>query len=193
MTKVAVWCRHEGDNVIGIGPHIPWRVSSDFKRFRRITEGQNVLAGEKTYESFPNRTLPNRKIFVLTFNPEYEVSDLQNHIAITDVKSLKDFAGDLYIAGGASVYKLFMTGEVWLKPDVIVDCAYQGELNPELKGEKIDITPCIDEMNKKYHRITMSYELDNIITTVWVKKGDFVDQSVIKRILKAIEADGENK
>ena len=193
MTKVAVWCRHEGDNVIGIGPHIPWRVSSDFKRFRRITEGQNVLAGEKTYESFPNRTLPNRKIFVLTFNPEYEVSDLQNHIAITDVKSLKDFAGDLYIAGGASVYKLFMTGEAWLKPDVIVDCAYRGKLNPELKGEKIDITPCIDEMNKKYHRITMSYELDNIITTVWVKKGDFVDQSVIKRILKAIEADGENK
>ncbi len=193
MTKVAVWCRHEGDNVIGIGPHIPWRVSSDFKRFRRITEGQNVLAGEKTYESFPNRTLPNRKIYVLTFNPEYEVSDLQNHIAITDVKSLKDFAGDLYIVGGASVYKLFMTGEAWLKPDVIVDCAYQGELNPELKGEKIDITPCIDEMNKKYHRITMSYELDNIITTVWVKKGDFVDQSVIKRILKAIEADGENK
>lgn len=193
MTKVAVWCRHEGDNVIGIGPHIPWRVSSDFKRFRRITEGQNVLAGEKTYESFPNRTLPNRKIFVLSFNPKYEVSDPQNHFVITDIKALKDFEGDLYIAGGASVYKLFMTGETWLKPDVIVDCAYQGGLNVELKGEKIDITPCISEMNKKYHRITMPFELDDIITTVWVKKGDFVNQAVIKRILKAIETDGENK
>ena len=191
MTKVAVWCRHEGDNVIGIGPHIPWRVSSDFKRFRRITEGQNLVAGEKTYESFPNRTLPNRKIYVLSFNPEYEVSDPQNHFVVTDIKAFKDFEGDLYISGGASVYKLFMTGAAWLKPDVIVDCAYQGELNPDLQGEKVAITPCIDEMNKKYHRISAPHELDNIVTTVWVKKGDFVDQAVIKRILKAIEADGE--
>ena len=193
MTKIAVWCRHDGDNVIGIGSQIPWRVSSDFKRFRRITDGQNLVAGEKTYESFPNRTLPNRKIFVLTFNAEYEVSDKQNHFVVTDLKAFKDFEGDLYVAGGASVYKTFMTGAEWLKPDVIVDSVYHGELNPELKGEKIDITTCINEMNAKYHCVSAPYDLDNITTAVWVKKGDFVDQAVIKRILKAIEADGENK
>ena len=45
MTKVAVWCRHKDDNIIGIGPQIPWHVSSDFKRFKRITEGKNLVAG----------------------------------------------------------------------------------------------------------------------------------------------------
>ena len=67
MTKIAVWCRHKEDNIIGIGPNIPWHISSDFKRFRRITENACITCGQTTYESFPNRTLPNRKIYVLTF------------------------------------------------------------------------------------------------------------------------------
>lgn len=191
MTIVAVWCRHKDDNVIGIGANIPWRVSSDFKRFRRLTEGQNLVAGEKTYESFPNRTLPNRKIYVLSFNPDYEVSDAQNHFVVTDVKEFQDFKGALYLAGGASVYKTFMTAVPKLLPDIVVDSVYQGELNPELQGEKIDITSCVETLHKKYQKISNDYEEDGVVTSVWLKKGDFVDCSVIKHIFNAIENKGE--
>ena len=191
MTKVAVWCRHQGDNIIGIGPQIPWHVSSDFKRFKRITEGQNIVAGEKTYESFPNRTLPNRKIYVLTFNPDYEVSDSKNHFIVTNINEFKDFEQDLYISGGASIYKLFMSSSEKLMPDIVVDSMYKGELTPNLTGPKIDISECIDILQKKYFKISIDYEQDNITTTVWVKKGDFVEQSVLKRIVYAIENNGE--
>jgi len=193
MTIVAIWCRHTGDNVIGIGQNIPWHVSSDFKRFRRITEGGIVLAGERTYESFPNRTLPNRKIFVLTFNPAYEVSNKENHFVITGVDALKNVDEPIYLSGGASVYKAFMTGVFELMPDVVVDCVYQGDLNADLKGQKVDITPCVDALKEKYEQISKDYLEDNIITRVFVKKGDFVDQAVIKHILSAIENKGENK
>ena len=57
MTKIAVWCRHDGDNLIGIGAKIPWHIPSDFRRFRKLTESEALVVGEKTYESFPNRTL----------------------------------------------------------------------------------------------------------------------------------------
>jgi len=33
--------------------------------------------------------------------------------------------------------------------------------------------------------------LDNILTTVWVRKGEFVEQSVLKRIIEAIEKEDE--
>lgn len=191
MTKIAVWCRHQNDNIIGIGAHIPWHVSSDFKRFKRITEGKNIIAGEKTYESFPNRTLPNRQIYVLTFNADYEVSDSKNHFVVTNVKDFQEFEQDLYISGGASVYKLFMTSNNKLMPDIVVDSMYKGELNPNLEGPKIDITTCIDILKSKYIKISPDYELDNIITTVWVKKGDFVEQSAVKHIIEAIENKGE--
>lgn len=188
--KIAVWCRHKDDNVIGIGPHIPWRISSDFKRFRRLTEEQYLVAGQTTYETFPNRTLPNRKIIVLTFEADYEVSDPENHFVVTDVKQLKEFEHDLYISGGSSIYKLFMTNESdKLRPDIVVDSMYCGELNPELEGVRVDITPCIEAMKKNYRQISKDYELDNIITTVWVKKGAFIEQSTLKHIIEAIEAD----
>lgn len=105
MTKVAIWCRHKGDNIIGIGPHIPWHVKSDFRRFRRITTGQALAAGQKTYESFPGRTLPDRRIFVLTPEENYEVSDPEKHFVVNDVRFFKDFEEDLYIVGGATIYK----------------------------------------------------------------------------------------
>lgn len=191
--KIAVWCRHKDDNVIGIGPNIPWRISSDFKRFRRITEGQYLVAGEKTYESFPNRTLPNRKIMVLTFNADYEVSDKQNHQVVTDIRQFKDFEPDLYVVGGASVYKAFVTGTAKLQPDILVDSMFCGELNPELSGDKVDITPCIEIMRKHYRQISQEYELDNVITTVWIKKGAFVEQATLKHIIEAIEAEMPEK
>ncbi len=187
MTKVAVWCRHKGDNIIGIGPKIPWHVPSDFKRFRRITKGQNLVAGETTYETFPNRTLPERKIYVLTLNPDYEVSDKENHFVVNDIREFKDFPEDLYISGGATVYRLFMTGGAKLLPDIIVDCEYQGDLPTGLPGQPVDITPCVEVMRQKYRQMSADYELDNIITRVMVKKGDFVEQSVLKKIIEAIE------
>ncbi len=189
MTKVAVWCRHKGDNVIGIGPHIPWHIKSDFKRFRRITEGQNLVAGETTYETFPNHTLPNRKIYVLTLNPDYEVADSANHFVVNNINEFKDFPEDLYISGGATIYKLFMSGGAKLMPDIVVDCEYQGNLPTDLDGKPVDISACVDVLQRQYRQMSQDYELDNIITRVYVKKGDFVEQSVLKRIINAIEED----
>ena len=51
MTKVAIWCRHETDNLIGIGTDIPWHIPSDSKFFADVINGQDVVFGRKTYES----------------------------------------------------------------------------------------------------------------------------------------------
>ena len=162
MTKVAVWCRHDGDNIIGIGSEIPWHIKSDFQRFRRITTGQNVVAGQSTYESFPNRTLPDRNIYILSFETDYQVTDPEHHFVVNDVNFFKDFEQDIYVSGGASIYKLFMTGGPKLMPDIVVD------------------------LNQKYKQIFPDFDLDNITTRVMVRKGEFVEQSVLKRIILAI-------
>jgi len=134
--------------------------------------------------------LPNRKIYVLTLNKNYEVSDKENHFVVSDINNFQEFEQDLYISGGATIYKLFMNKHEKLMPDIVVDSMYKGEINPDLKGDKIDISECIEIMSKKYFKISSDYEEDNITTTVWVKKGDFVEQSVLKRIILAIENKG---
>ena len=183
MTKIAVWCRHKNDNIIGIGPNIPWHIPSDFKRFRRITEKASITCGQTTYESFPNRTLPNRKIYVLTFDEQYGVSDADNHFVVNDFKKLPNMKEPLYVCGGASIYKLFMQND---NIDVVVDSCYQGDINTELEGQPVDITQCIDVMYDKFEKVSPDYDEDNVITTIWVKKGVEVDKEVINHFTLSI-------
>lgn len=184
MTKIAIWCRHDGDNIIGIGPKIPWHIPSDFKRFRRITEGTCIVCGRITYESFPNKTLPNRKIYVLTSDAEYQVSDEKNHFVVNNARELKNFEEPLYICGGAGVYKTFMHKQA---PEIIVDCCYHGDITSGLEGQPVDISECIEIMKQKYRQISPDYTEDNVVTTVWIKKGEFVSQEVLKHITLAIQ------
>ena len=72
-----------------------------------------------------------------------------------------------------------------LMPDVIVDCKYLGAVDA-LEGPRIDITPCIETMEKKYLKMSPDYEQENVLTSLWVKKGDFVDQGVLKKLINII-------
>jgi dihydrofolate reductase len=47
------------NGVIGRGGALPWRLSDDLKRFRRITSGKPVIMGRKTYDSI-GKPLPDR-------------------------------------------------------------------------------------------------------------------------------------
>lgn len=186
MTKIAIWCRHEGDNVIGIGAEIPWNIPSDSRRFRNLTKEKTLVVGKKTYESFPNRTLPNRRLIVVTRQPDYEVSDSQNHRIVSDLKSLKDYPEDLYISGGAVIYDAFFE-EPALRPEIVVDCVYHGALKDGISGESASVDKSVTVLEKKYMPLSQHFEMDNVTTTVWLLKGAFVAQNVVKEILQYLE------
>ncbi len=190
MTVVAMWCRHEGDNLIGIGACLPWRVESDVKRFLAVVKGQAVVCGRKTYESLPNRTIEGSKMFVLTAQDEYEVADEHNHKIISGQKALADFEEDIYVVGGAQVYQLFMTGKEKLKPQIVVDCVYGGEVMA-IEGARVEISDSVAIMEKGYRRVSPYYVLDGVRSAIYIRKGEFVEQSVLKRIVSVLETGAE--
>jgi dihydrofolate reductase len=63
------------DEQRGIGHHggLPWRLSTDMKRFKAITMGHHVIMGRKTYETI-GRPLPGRTMIVITRNKAYEAN-----------------------------------------------------------------------------------------------------------------------
>ena len=75
-------------------------------------------------------------------------------------------------------------------PDIVVDCVYQGEIAPELT-DLINVNKSVEVLEQKYFALPQRFELDNVITTVWLKKGDFVEQSVVKNILTYLENEGK--
>ena len=53
------------NGVIGSGNDIPWRIPEDWRRFKRLTIGQVLVMGRKTYDSI-GRPLPGRTTLVIT-------------------------------------------------------------------------------------------------------------------------------
>ena len=62
------------NRVIGSGNKIPWHLPEDFKWFKKMTTGNVVVMGRKTFESI-GKPLPNRKSLVLTRHPQRLIKD----------------------------------------------------------------------------------------------------------------------
>jgi len=99
------------NNVIGRQGDLPWRLSADLQRFKRLTMGHAILMGRKTWESI-GRPLPGRTSVVITRQVNYETGfeevlvakDLEQALILTEGA---DVAGDqAIIIGGAGIYEL---------------------------------------------------------------------------------------
>jgi dihydrofolate reductase len=89
------------NRVIGHGNKIPWHLPEDFKWFKKMTTGQVVLMGRKTFESI-GKPLPNRETIVLSrggfaYPGVRTVSDLRD---INPEMELRE----IFICGGAQIY-----------------------------------------------------------------------------------------
>lgn len=88
------------NRVIGCDGKIPWHIPEDFKWFKKITTGQVVLMGRKTYESL-GRPLPNRTNVVVTRQGEISGVITISDLALLD---LSRFREDVFVIGGAEIY-----------------------------------------------------------------------------------------
>ena len=88
MTIVAIWCRHKGDNIIGAGAGLPWKIPSDTRRFRELTEGKIKVMGRRTYEGMPKKVLMGKRLIVLDIDNSCEVFDKESHIVVDDADKL---------------------------------------------------------------------------------------------------------
>ena len=94
------------NRVIGKDGDLPWRLSGDLKFFKRTTMGQAILMGRKTWDSI-GKPLPGRRNIVLsrTLDVAPEGAELIRHL--DEVANLK-LKTDLFVIGGAEVYRLFL-------------------------------------------------------------------------------------
>ena len=69
LMDVAIYVAIAENGVIGRDNGLPWRLSTDMKRFKADTMGKPVVMGRKTWESFPRRPLPGRPNIVISRDP----------------------------------------------------------------------------------------------------------------------------
>ena len=65
MTEIVGIAAVARNGVIGADGDIPWRIPEDWQRFKRLTMGQVLIMGRKTWASI-GRPLPGRTTYVVT-------------------------------------------------------------------------------------------------------------------------------
>ncbi len=102
----------EANRVIGKGKELPWHLPADLKHFKRLTRGETLLMGRKTYESILHQfggPLPERRMVVVTTkgalpaHPEAEV-----YASIEAAMEALQHLPRVFIGGGGEIYRQFL-------------------------------------------------------------------------------------
>jgi dihydrofolate reductase len=90
---------------IGKAGKLPWRLSSDLKRFRELTMGHHIIVGRKTFESI-GKPLTGRVMIVVTRRETYQAEGCLVAHSVEDAIRLARERGETetFICGGAAIY-----------------------------------------------------------------------------------------
>ncbi len=96
------------NGIIGRGGQLPWRLSADLQRFKRLTMGHTIVMGRRTWESI-GRALPGRRTVVVTRQTSYRIgiADVAIATSLDDALHAAEAAGDVeaFVVGGAELYR----------------------------------------------------------------------------------------
>lgn len=96
------------NNELGKDNNLIWHLPGDLKFFKETTMGKTIAMGYNTYLSLPKK-LPGRKYIVFTFKDRELDPDIEIfHDRETFLDSIKDREEEIFIIGGASIYKQFI-------------------------------------------------------------------------------------
>ena len=95
------------NRVIGKDGDLPWHLPEDLKFFKKTTSGHPIVMGRKTYESI-GRPLPKRQNIVLTRDREWSAEGVDVIHSPEDIEKLNLDKSEVFIIGGAEIYKLFL-------------------------------------------------------------------------------------
>jgi dihydrofolate reductase len=98
------------NNVIGRDGGLPWRLSTDLKRFKALTMGKPVVMGRVCYDSI-GKPLPGRPNIVITRNPDFKpegiivVHSLEDGLEKAAAEAEKLGVDEICVIGGGVIYR----------------------------------------------------------------------------------------
>ena len=102
ITLIAAIDRRRG---IGFRNQLLFRLPDDLKRFKVLTTGHTVLMGRRTFESLPKGALPNRRNIVLSTDAQRTYPNTEIYPTLEAALNACMPHEQIYVIGGASVYR----------------------------------------------------------------------------------------
>jgi dihydrofolate reductase len=108
--KISIIVAIADTGVIGHNNELPWRLSSDLQRFKKLTMGHHLLLGRKTFESIGG-PLPGREMIVVSRGTPNLPDGVNLAPSVDSGIEQAQLEGEeeLFVAGGASIYAATLT------------------------------------------------------------------------------------
>jgi dihydrofolate reductase len=113
-TRITLIAAMGRNRAIGLDNGLPWHISEDLRRFRRLTMGHVLILGRKTFESIGSRPLIGRSLVVVSRRSRRE-TETQKGVewagsveeALALAKRISEAGGcdEIFVAGGAEIYR----------------------------------------------------------------------------------------
>jgi len=124
--KIALIVAMASNRAIGLNNQLPWHLSADLKRFKKITLGSPILMGRKTYESI-GRPLPGRTNIIITRNTAYRQDGCLVFNAVeAALTHCRQSAETLFVIGGSALYQAMLP---------LADTLYMTEIKKDFPGD----------------------------------------------------------
>ena len=123
MISIIVAAAENG--VIGVQGELPWRLSDDLRRFKRLTMGKPIVMGRKTWDSI-GRPLPGRQNIVITRQADFAAPGCDVVASPDAALAVAGDADEVMVIGGSQVYASFL-------PDAA--CVYLTRVHAEIEGD----------------------------------------------------------
>jgi dihydrofolate reductase len=110
MTMIVTFVVAIAENgVIGREGGLPWRLSTDLKRFKAATMGKPVIMGRKTWDSI-GKPLPGRRNIVVTRDRDYKAEGAEVAGSIEAALEMAEDGGaaEACVIGGGEIYRRLM-------------------------------------------------------------------------------------
>jgi len=134
------------NGVIGKDNQMPWHLPEDLAHFKRVTLGQPVIMGRKTWDSLPPkfRPLPGRLNIVITRQGDWQAVGALRARSIEDAMRLCADAPNAWIMGGAEIYR---------QAEPLASTAVVTEIDAEYEGDAFAPTlgPAWQEVQREAH------------------------------------------
>ncbi len=71
--RLSIVAAMDGNRLIGKDNQLPWHLPADLAFFKKLTTGNTILMGRKTFDSI-GRPLPSRRNIIITRNTNIEIT-----------------------------------------------------------------------------------------------------------------------
>jgi dihydrofolate reductase len=107
-TRIILIAALAENDVIGIDDRLPWRLRADMRRFRKLTSGNPIIMGRKTWDSLGGKPLPKRRNIVISRQANLLTPGAEHATSPEAAVQLLNADDVCYVIGGAEIYRLFM-------------------------------------------------------------------------------------